>query len=369
MFAFIVVALFGCGGSGNEPSPEDNDKDRQVILVHWADNIVIPAYTNFKTKFDVMKVKAEAFTSTPDNTTLQEFRSAWVDAYLEWQKVEQFEFGPADQYTLHNFFNIYPTDVAGITANMNDPAVNLDLPNAYARQGFPALDYLINGVGADDAAIISYYTTDPDAAKRTAYITRLTGRMNTLLTNVISGWATYRETFITKTGLDIGSSFGNVVNAYVLNYERYVRSGKIAIPSGAILATGGSVNPDKVEAYYKKDISVALAKNAHQAAMDFFNGKNVTTGADGPSLKSYLDALGSKDASTGTSLSDIINAQFMVITGHLNGLSADLSQQVQTDNQPVMDTYTAMQKLVRIIKVDMTSAMSVTITYTDNDGD
>ncbi len=366
---FLTVVLWSCGGNGNEPSPEDNGKDRQVILTHWADNVIIPAYANFKVKFDAMKVKADAFTSIPDNITLTEFRSTWVEAYVEWQKVEVFEFGPADQFTLRNFFNIYPTDVTGITSNISDPSVNLDLPASYARQGFPALDYLINGVGSDDAQIISFYTSGADAAKRIAYVTRITDRMNTLLSNVISGWSTYRDTFVSKTGLDIGSSFGNVVNAYVLYYERYIRSGKIGIPSGSTIATGGTVNPDKVEAYYKKEISLALAKNAHTAAMDFFNGKNVNTGSDGPSFKSYLDALDAKDATTGTMLSQIINDQFAVINGHLNSLSTNLSQQVQSNNQPVVDTYTAMQKLVRIIKVDMTSAMSVTITYTDNDGD
>jgi hypothetical protein len=35
----------------------------------------------------------------------------------------------------------------------------------------------------------------------------------------------------------------------------------------------------------------------------------------------------------------------------------------------MVDVYTEMQKLVRMLKVDMTSALSVTITYTDNDGD
>ncbi|MBA4054831.1 MAG: peptidase M75, Imelysin [Marivirga sp.] len=369
IFSFLTILFWSCGGNSGDPSPEDNGKDRQVILTHWVDNVVTPAYANFKTKFDAMKVKADAFTSTPGNTTLTEFRSAWVDAYLEWQKVELFEFGPADQYTLRNFYNIYPTDIAGIASNINDPSVNLDLPSSYARQGFPALDYLINGVGADDAQIISFYTKGADAAKRVAYVKRLTDRMSTLITNVISGWPTYRETFISKTGLDIGSSFGLVVNAYVLYYERYIRSGKVGIPSGATVATGGSVNPDKVEGYYKRDISIALAKNAHTSAVDFFNGKNVITGVEGPSFKSYLDALGAKDAATATLLSDIINSQFTVISGHLNGLSPDLSQQVQTNNQPVVDTYAAMQKLVRIIKVDMTSAMSVTITYTDNDGD
>jgi predicted lipoprotein len=366
---FLTTVLWACGGNGNDPSPADNGKDRQVILTHWVDNIITPSYANFKAAFDAVKIKADAFTSSPDNTTLTEFRSAWDDAYLEWQKVELFEFGPADHYTLRNFFNIYPADVAGITVNLNDPSVNLDLPASYARQGFPALDYLINGVGSDDAQIISFYTAGADAAKRIAYVKRITDRMSTLISNVISGWSTYRKTFIDRTGLDIGSSFGNAVNAYVLHYERFIRSGKIGIPSGSTVATGGSVNPDKVEAYYRKDISLALAKTAHDAAVDFFNGRNVNTGAGGPSFKSYLDALGAKDAATNTMLSDIINDQFTVISNHLNGLSQDLSQQVQSDNQPVADTYAAMQKLVRIIKVDMTSSMSVTITYTDNDGD
>jgi predicted lipoprotein len=365
----LTLFLCSCGGDGNDPSPTDDGKDREVILTHWVDNIIIPSYTNFKTDFDAMKLKADAFTSSPTALTLVEFRAAWVNAYLEWQNVEVFEFGPADQYTLRNFFNIYPTDIAGITANMNDPSANLDLPSAYACQGFPALDYLINGVGAGDAEIVDYYTSGADAPKRIAYLQRLINRMSSLTNNVVSGWPAYRETFISKTGLDIGSSFGNVVNAYVLYYERYIRSGKIGIPSGSTVATAGTVNPDKVEAYYKKDISLALAKNAHRAASDFFNGKNVSTSVEGPSFKTYLDALGAKDATTGAMLSEIINDQLAIITTHLDGLSNDLSQQVQSNNQPVLDTYSAMQKLVRIIKVDMTSAMSVTITYTDNDGD
>ncbi len=369
-FCFLTLLLSACGGNGSNPSPVDNAQDRKPILTHWADNIIIPAYSNFKVKFDVMLNKADAFTSFPNDASLLEFRASWVDAYAEWQKVELFEFGPADKYTLRNFFNIYPTDVNGIVTNINDPASNLDLPVSYARQGFPALDYLINGVAADDAAIIAFYTIEPDAAKRIAYIKRITTRMNFLLTNVISEWSgSYRETFIIKTGLDIGSSTGNVVNTFVLHYERYIRSGKFGIPSGATIASAGVSYPEKVEAFYKKDISLILAKNAHLAAVDFFNGKSVTTGIDGPSFKSYLDALEAKDPGTGTLLSNIINEQFTSITGKLDKLSPNLYEEVKTNNQAMVDVYTAMQKMVRILKVDMTSAMSVTITYTDNDGD
>src|SRR5688572_25544420 len=134
LLAGLLLVLSACGGSDNEPSPVDEGKDREAILIHWADNIVKPSYANFEGKLNALIAKAEIFTNVPATTSLTEFRSAWVDAYLEWQKVELFEFGPADKYTLRNFFNIYPADVTGINANMNDPAANLALPASYARQ-------------------------------------------------------------------------------------------------------------------------------------------------------------------------------------------------------------------------------------------
>ena len=369
-YGLFLTALFGCSGGGNDPSPADNDNDRKIILTHWVDNIISPSYANFKVKFDVMHDKAHTFIEFPNNTSLVEFRASWVDAYAQWQKTELFEFGPADTYTLRNFFNIYPADVAGISASIADPAISLEFPSAYARQGFPAFDYLLNGVGADDASIIAYYVDAAEGPKRIAFVKKLIDRMHTLLTNVISGWSTsYRETFINKTGLDIGSSTGLVVNAFVLHYERYIRTGKFGIPSGTSVAGGGVPYPEKVEAFYKKDISLTLAKNAHQAAFDFFKGVDVNTGAEGPSLKSYLDAIEAKDASSGTLLSAIISDQFSVINTKLDVLAPNLFLEAKNNNQAMIDVYTEMQKLVRILKVDMTSAMSVTITYTDNDGD
>lgn len=366
----LILVLPGCGGKEREPSPADNTKDRKVILTHWVDNIVVPSYKTFHQHFEVMADHANAFSVSPDEASLLALRDAWVQAYRAWQKVELFEFGPADKYTLRNFFNIYPADVSGITANIADPAVNLDLPASYSRQGFPALDYLLNGIGQTDADILAAYTTDANAGQRTAYLTRLTERMSTLLAQVIQEWnGPYRDTFINQTGLDIGSSFGLVVNAYVLYYERYVRTGKIGIPSGAAIGSSGVPYPERIEAYYHSPISRDLATMAHQAARDFFNGVDPETGQEGPSLGSYLDALGSKDAASGKTLSEIINEQFSVVSSELGDLLPDLSGQIAVNNEEMVETYSAMQKLVRLLKVDMTSAMSITITYTDNDGD
>ena len=370
----LALLAYACSKKG-EPSPAPNPPtdqkglDRKAMLTNIADNIVIPAYGKFRIKLEAMMIKSAAFTSTPNPTTLTEFRSAWVDAYTEWQKVELFDFGPGQVQAIRSYFNIYPASESGIAANIAaGPAANLDVTAAFPTQGFPALDYLLNGLGASDQAILVYYTTDADAAKRKDYVKTITSKMNTVFSKVNSEWnGAYRTEFINRTGIDASSSTSVLVNSYVLNFERFIRSGKIGIPSGAML--NGVVAANKVEAFYKKDISLALAKAATQATIDFFNGKNVNTGAEGSSLKTYLDGLTAKDSSSGTSLSQTINAQFLVIQQQLNLLSPNLFNQVNTDNQVMINAYREMQKAVRLLKVDMASAMSITITFTDNDGD
>ncbi|MHA4741385.1 imelysin family protein [Dyadobacter sp. MSC1_007] len=369
--ALLLTMLFlGCssGSEKPDPAPVDEGKDRKAMLQYLADQVIIPSYEQFKVKFDLMTVKSKAFTAKPDAVTLAEFRSAWADAYVEWQKVELFDFGPGEKHTIRNFFNIYPASEQGIAANIDDPTSNLEVPASYPTQGFPALDYLINGIGSTDPTILAQYTSATDAAKKLAYITKVTARMESILGKVMGEWnGEYRTTFTSKTGLDISSSTSLLVNGFVLHYERYIRSGKFGIPSGAM--ANGIPSPEKVEAYYKKDISLTLAKTAHQAYADFFNGKDAKSSASGPCLKTYLDALGAKDSSTGKTLTESINAQFEMSKTKLNALKPNLYEEVKTNNQAMKDTYTEMQKAVRMLKVDMTSAMSITITYTDNDGD
>lgn len=370
ILCLVGCLMWACGGSNSttDPEPDPVTKDRKAVLTHLADNIIVPAYGNFKTKLDAMVAKAQAFSTKPDAAALAEFRQAWTEAYIEWQKVELFDVGPANKTAIRNYFNIYPVNVAGVNEYIADPSVNLEVASSYDKQGFPALDYLLNGVGATDTQIVAYYTAATEGPKRLAYIKRITDHMTSLLNKVMTDWKdAYKTEFTTKTGLDIGSPMGELVNGYVLHYERFIRSGKFGIPSGAML--NGVVAPERVEAFYKKDISKQLAQAAHQAAIDFFNGKSITTGQEGPSLKTYLNALGAKDSSTGMSLAEIINKQFGVANQKISALKPNLNEEVKTNNAAMVQVYTEMQKAVRMLKVDMTAAMSIVITYTDNDGD
>lgn len=371
--SFIVLALlFSCSKKKDDASanvvPVGTPLDRESMLVNIADNIILPSYANFKGKLDLMITKSDNFRTAPTVSTLAEFRTAWKDAYIEWQKAAIYDFGPASDYALNSYLNVYPTNITTINSNIASGNVSLETFSSFSAQGFPAFDYLLNGLGNTDDEIITFYTTDADAAKRLAYILQLTTQMNSKFTSVYDTWTkSYRSTFVSKTSMDIYSSTSLMVNGIVFYYERYVRSGKFGIPSGAMI--NGTLQPTSVEAYYKKDIGLTLAKTAHQAFVDFFNGKNVNTGVEGASLKTYLNSLGAKDATTQVLLSTTINDQFKVISSKLDVLHEDLSNDVQTNNNAMIAVYNEMQKVVRMLKVDMSSAMSVTITYTDNDGD
>ncbi|WP_025764651.1 imelysin family protein [Dyadobacter tibetensis] len=364
----LIFILGACSEKGGESSePDVSAKNRTALMINLSDQIILPSYASYKTKLEVMVEKSEAFSAQPDIANLQAFRLAWEEAYISWQKVELFDFGPASRHAIRNYHNIYPTNTAGIEANIQDANANLEAPYAYDKQGYPALDYLLNGLGSTDAAIVAAYKGQ-DGAKRLAYIRRLTGRMQTLLSTVVSEWnGSYRTEFVSKTGLDIGSPLGELVNGYIAHYERYIRSGKIGIPSGALV--NGITSADKVEAYYKKDLSKKLAQSAHEAAVNFFNGVYANSSEEGPSLKSYLNALGTKDLSSGLLLSEVINSQFSKSNEALKGLNDNFYLEVTTNNQAMLTAYAELQKVVRLLKVDMTSAMSITITYTDNDGD
>lgn len=364
---FSVFMLTACEKNTGKDDKEDNGKDREQLLLHYADSIVIPSYLRFNTTFNQFESTLNQFINNPDESLLAQLRTDYSNAYISWQTVELFDFGPGELYTLRNFCNIYPADTTGIVSNFANPTVSLEVPASYPQQGFPAFDYLINGVASTDAGVVAYYKHPAESSKRKAYLSRILTRMNDLIDQVIGEWqGSYRAEFISKTGLDLNASTSRMVNGLVLHYERFIRSGKIGIPSGVML--NGVLAPEKAEALYNNNISLALLNSAHKAYTDCFNGKTAY-GNQGASLKSYLDALDARDQSSGKLLSTLINEQLALVETEINKLLPSIKQQILTDNTAMKAVYDQMQAAVRMLKVDMTSAMSITITYTDNDGD
>ncbi|QNP51311.1 imelysin family protein [Hymenobacter qilianensis] len=231
----MALVMLSCQKDPSSGTPEPNPgttPDRKALLTQWADSLVKPGYQRFNDKLAALKTKTTAFTAAPTTATLLDARQAWQQAYVEWQKVEMFEFGPAETVSLRNHFNIYPTDAVGIRQNISSGTYNFDLATAIPQQGFPALDYLLNGLAADDAAIVQQYVA---SANHRRYLTDVVAKMDEKFGKVYGEWnGSYRNTFINNVGTDASSSLSRVINAYSLYFERYLRAGKVGIPAGTM---------------------------------------------------------------------------------------------------------------------------------------
>jgi len=362
------ATVLSCNKKDNDSNTGGNNGnsfDRSAMFTNYADNYIVPAYTDMATRLATLKDKADNFASSPDAATLSALRTAWQDAYFTWQKVEILEFGPEASISLRDFMNIYPVSLTKINANINAGSYDLEQFANKDAQGFPAIDYLINGIAATDAGIVTAYTTDAAAAGRKQYLQNVIAKMQSKITAVKDAWGSYKSSFSGNTATNAGGSLSLMTNAYVLYYERYVRSGKIGLPVGAM---SGTAAPELAESYYYPTIGRDLANAAVSSVIAVYEGKSYDGATDGLGFKDYMTAIGTKD-NDGTPIADVITNELAEVKAKMGTLSPSLKDAVVNDRTNVLNLYDEMQQVVPLIKVDMVSAFGISITYTDNDGD
>jgi predicted lipoprotein len=366
----FLSLIWACSSDADGDDPivdpvQEVSFERSAMLTNWADNIIIPSYDAFSLELDALNASYEAFKTDASAVNLTQFRAAWLSAYKMWQRVSMFEIGPAETNGLRLNMNIYPTDSQKIAGYIASGMYDLSLPSNRDAKGFPALDYLINGLAADDVAIVAKYN-DADKEATFAYIDVVLTDMTTLTNDVVSEWkASYRDVFVNNAGASATASVDRFANDYIFYYEKFLRAGKMGIPLGVFT---GTTLPQNVEAYYEEEISNELFLEGLDAVQDFFNGKHFGANATGESLATYLDALNT--VKNGEDLNAIINSQFNLARTMVAGL-APFKSEIENNTTPtdMLLAYDEVQKIVPLLKVDMVSAMSISIDFVDADGD
>lgn len=353
--------------TGNpEPTPpQEVSFERNTMLVNWADNIIIPGYEAFDATLLDLMTSFENFKADASSSNLEAFRSSWLTSYKSWQWISMFEIGPAEVLDFRLNMNIYPTDATKIDELIISGSYDLSLPSNRAAKGFPALDYLLNGLATTDEAIVSKFNGE-NKEELLAYIDAVLADMKTRTASILSDWKSeYRNTFVSNDGASATASVDRFVNDYVFYYEKFLRAGKMGIPLGVF---SGSTLPQNVEAFYEPEISNVLFIEGLQAVQDFFNGKHYGSDTSGESLASYLDALNTlKD---GEDLTKVINDQLNKAREMVETLDA-FRVEIENNDPPtdMLLAYDEVQRAVPLFKVDMVSAMSISIDFVDADGD
>lgn len=363
---FAMLWIISCS-SEETGENEDSTKsfDRGAMLINWADNIIIPSYESFAVTTKDLRESVISFNENPSEESLGALRNNFKEAYLAYQTVAPYRIGQAETLNYHQFLNIYPTDAATIKNNIETGTYNLDLPSSVDEQGFPALDFLINGLAETDQDIVELYTTNGNAEKYQQYLLDLTMRIDSLTDIVLEDWKdSFRDSFVENTSSSSTGAVDRFTNDYIMYYEMLLRSGKIGIPAGAFT---GNPAPETTEAFYSDGLSKELYLQALSTAQDLFNGEHFDSSGSGPSYKQYLDYLNS--IKEGADLSRLINEQFEMIRERSSALDPDFAEQVRSNNSLMLEVFDALQKNVVLLKIDMLQALDISVDYVDTDGD
>ena len=373
----LLTLIWACSSDNESGSVTSDDIDpssgpttetfaRGPMLTNWADNIIIPAYTDFSEKLSILSTSLETFKLEGSEANLVILRAAWMEAYKAWQHVDMFEIGPAEVVGLRLSLNAYPTDTTIIESNASMTDYDLKLPSNRVAKGFPALDYLMNGLGETDADIVAKLSSGTTQANYFVYMDAVLGDMQELTDEVLLEWQQgYRDTFVNNDGASATASVDRFVNEYIFYYEKFLRAGKMGIPLGVF---SGNTLPGNLEAYYDTDVSKALFLEGLNASQNFFNGKHFTSQETSESLASYLDALNAVKG--GVDLTQIINDQFDTAREQVTALGT-FREEIENNDPPssMLLAYDEVQRIVPLLKVDMVSAMSISIAFVDSDGD
>ena len=351
LIATVAITFYACSkkSGGENPPPASNDAFKTEMLTNYADNIIIPAYTDLNIKLGALETAVNSFLSTPSSGTQATVRTSFKNAYLSFQNVSAAYFGPAGTQLLNNYINTFPTVTSKIESGINSGTYNFALPVASdSIQGFPALEYLLFSTDA-----VTKFS-DAGAAKRKQYVQDIVARIKLLVGNTLSQWnGSYRTSFINSLKTDVGSSIGYLVNQFAFELDA-LKGPRIGWPLGK--QSNGIVFADKCEGYYS-------GITAELAVANLTSLKNYFTGGSGKGISDYLVLLNK------SVLNNDVLTQFEVALTALKAIPDPMSNAFTANTPLVEEAYKQVQKLLTLIKTDVASATAVQITYMDNDGD
>jgi uncharacterized protein len=338
------------------------DFDRKALLENMAENIIVPAYSDLSLQVTSLQRAATEFTQNPTLTSLDAVQQAWEETYTAWQYANAFNFGPSGEEGLRKGLieeiGTFPVSEAKINSLLASGTYNLSDFNRDAR-GFLAIEFLLFKLSDDDQAVVNDFTS----ATRKQYLNDLIANIKLRLNDVTTVWAsTYKATFISNNGTDVGSSTSQLYNEFIRSFES-IKNFKVGLPLGKRPGQT-KTEPQLVEAYYSGN-SVKLLKANLTSIENIWYGKR-KDGTEGIGFEEYL-----QNVTGGNALIASTKAQLELVNATLNAVpeTPRFSTQLNSAPLPIDAFHTELQKHTRYFKSDMSSLLGIAITFSSSDGD
>lgn len=340
----VLLPLAACAPAG--PDPE--------VLAAVADGVGAEL-SAFETRADALAQAAVALCDAPSEATLADAQAAWRATRGPWKRVEVAKFGPFTEtpWRFGPLLDFWPVRADAVeTYVAGDGPVDAEAFGALAAatRGLPVVEWLLWG-GAP--------LTDLQDARRCAFLVGASADVAANATALGAAWDDpWRARLVDPVADDDAyDTRQDVVDEWVNRLAftvENIRSTKFGKPLGD--ASGGELQPDALE-----------SRPSGHAAADAFatlqGVRGVALGRDGG--LGVVDLLPEAQ----DDVADRVVAWFDAADVALGGVTDPLETTLVVEPEVVEHAQDELLELQSAIQVDLAQALSVTITFNDNDGD
>lgn len=359
-YLLLTVCAASLNWSCVDNSKDEDNFDVTKILDNVADNIILPQFEELKSSTDELKSAYSEFEHSGEQEDLIALQNTFKESYSLWQSCSFVNYGNSNLVSLSSTLNTYPTDVDQITSTFNTTEeYNLESGSFANAIGYPGLDYLF--FEGDESEIKNRVEQDGKT-----YCLKNIDLIQSTSKSAYSFWKENTDNFYsdfkTTSSKSKGSPFSLFVNGFIKSFE-VLKNGQLGFPAGKF--TLNQPQPNESEALYS-GISLQLFK-AHLANLErVYKGQSLD-GTDGIGLDDYLQELNT--TRNGENLNELILGVFSTLKEKADLLEGTTNEAVANQSDLVNELYAKTKELVAYLKVDMTYAINVQITYIDSDGD
>lgn len=358
------LALLLLAGTFGFPSPAAAASiTKAAMLQDMVHNVIQSDYQELAVKSQALTSAIQQLTDVPTVDSLAQARAAWLATVLAARQIQWLQTGPiADREYLATFYysKVLPhriEDVLHSSSTMD--AAFLDELGA-ATKGLFALEYLLfesrtespaKAAKSSEANPMNLFGTN--VQRRCQFLLTLAHDVQKKADQVAADWAgTNRADVGPKFVAGGQETLNSLVNQLAQNLETIAESRinlALQLPAPVVRRL------DRIEgARSRTSLSqlVASLRGAYQ----------IYQGSGGLGMDDYLRALNS-------GLETRVEQQFQKASTALEAVESPIEEAVGDRKEFVQQAYEAIRDLEILFKVDLASALGVTIMFNSNDGD
>lgn len=344
---FIVVFLIFT-------SCKEASFDEKKLLTDITNTIIVPSVENFVAESNMLNTQVQRFVNDTNEENLIAAQEQWKVTALAYSNIHSYNIGIVRDKFMNLALYNWPTLPAAIENVIRDKEITKDFVTNLSPQikTLSGLEYLL--FNTENKNIISAYLSSEKRRNYLKFVSEYLVLQAERLHDIWVGETNYAATFITNEKTGIKSSFNLLYNGIynVLDTDKVTKVGK---PAG--LENSSNIDPETIQAFYS-NTSLALIKS------NVLSVKRVYFKDNGLGISDYVFAVvGNNDVNNNvaTKIDEVIAA--------IDAIPTNLFDAITNNQNEVKVLHKKLNELVILFGVDVRSALSITITSTDNDGD